>query len=250
VSNTSAEKTVSTRTFEGTESDLITAGEQRKYAVYTLINDKVYSLEYLESYPTPYNDFLPIVESMISYFQVGGKTSLDEPLQWTEFTDNAIGIKLQYPQQWEVEEKESKFDEGPDVVISDNSESNFGKIKIMKPTRAGLADAEFATLTAQNAIRDKEDTRIIEEISMDTYRIAGEEAGTFLYTLPSPLTDLLTESNTESMFGSLLDEVAQQMVITVHGDKMYAFVFEASTDEFESYKETMDHVFSSIEFLE
>lgn len=45
VSNTPAEKTVSTRTFEGTESDLITAGEQRKYAVYTVINNKVYSLE-------------------------------------------------------------------------------------------------------------------------------------------------------------------------------------------------------------
>jgi hypothetical protein len=206
-------------------------------------------LEYLESYPTPYNDFIPIVENMISYFQVGGKTNLDEPLQWTDFIDNTLGVKLQYPQQWEVKEKESKFDEGPEVIISDNSESNFGKIKIMKPTRASLIDAELATLTAQNAVRNEENSRIIDEINMDVYKIDGEEAGTFLYTLPSPLTDILAESKTESMFGSIVDDIAQQMVISVHGGKMYVFVFEASSDEFESYKEVMDHVFNSIEFL-
>lgn len=245
-SNQSAQKV----TYDHDDSDA------RWFFVYGIVNDKAYSLEYQEDYPTPYDTYIADVEMMASSFQVNGINEMDKPIQWTEFKDDSLGISLEYPVGWEIDRKENRFDEGPQVTISDNSESNLGEIKIIKPISSGsLIDAELATEAVLRGIIDEEGTRVIEEVNMDTYKVAGKDAGTFLITYPNPLSTLLSQSSDSSSLSSSssssmfnLDDVAQQMLVTVHKGKTYAFAFEADTDEFDIYEDTIDHIFRSIKF--
>ena len=218
--------------------------------LYKFGNDKGYAVDFTD-YPLLYQNYIADVEKMVMTLEIGGANALDKPIQWAKFEDTKLGISLEYPQGWEIEHKQSKFDEGPEVTISDDSESNLGKLKILKPTRVGsLYDAELAALTAQNAVRDKEGTRIVDEVSIDLYDVAGEEAGTFLYTFPNPLSELLLKSGKPtSMFKDFLNDYAQQILITVHNDKMYSLGFQAPTGEFEGYDVIIEHVFKSIKFL-
>jgi len=241
VSNVTAEKVVYRNIDPSSSND--------KLVIYVVINGKGYSFEYTDTFPLPFKDNVAIIEKMVNKTTISTSTALDDPIQWATFNDKGLGISLEHPLGWEIQQKENKFDEGPEVTISDTS-ANTGEIKILKPTQiSSLYDAELATIMAKNAVNDNEDTRIIEEIDMGVYQIGGKEAGTFLYSLPNPLSDLITDTNTKSLFGEFLDEYAQQMVVTVYKKKMYVFVFQASTPEFESYKETMDHIFRSIKFL-
>lgn len=227
----------------------------RWFFVYGIINDKAYSLEYQEDYPTPYDLYIGDVEKMADSFQVTGISDLDKPIQWAEFNDDSLGISLEHPVGWEIDRKENRFDEGPQVTISDNSESNLGEIKIIKPISSGsLIDAELATNSVLSGIIDEEGTRVIEEVNMNMYKVAGKEAGTFLVTYPNPLSTLLSQSSDSSSLPSSstsmfnFDDVAQQMLVTVHKGKTYAIAFEADTDEFDIYEDTIDHIFRSVKF--
>jgi len=246
ISNQPAEKVVFTSTFEdqGVTKDL------QRMIIYTVVNGKGYAIDYTDS-PLLYQNYIADVEKVANTLQVGGTTGLDKPIQWAKFEDTKLGISLEYPQGWEIEHKQSKFDEGPEVTISDNSESNLGEIKILKPNKVGsVYDAELAALTAQNAVSDKEGTRVIDDVNMDLYKVGGEDAGTFLFTTPNPLSTMLSESGkSSSMLDQFMDDYAQQILVTVHNSKMYSFGFQAPTGEFEGYDSIMDHVFKSIKFL-
>ena len=244
-------------TFSNHSAEKVIFGQEssnsRWFFIYGIINGKGYSIDYQDGYPTPYNLYIDEVEKIADSFLVTGSALIDKPIQWVEFKDESLGISLEYPSGWEIERKESKFDEGPEVMISDNSESNFGELKILKPITADSSffDAEFATDTAQSGIYEREGARVIEEVDMNKYEVDGNEAGTFLYTYTSSFSDYFpdTGNSLSSSTSSLFDlEYAQQMLLTVYKNKVYAFAFEADIDEFDIYSDTMDHMFKSIKF--
>lgn len=247
ISNHAAEKVIFTQ--KGDNSDF------KRLIVYTLVNGKGYATDYSDSYPH-YETYISAVENMIKSLEISGTTSLDEPIEWTAFEDANLGISLEYPTGWEIEHKLTKFEEGPEVTITDPADSGTGKILIIKPLtlRSSLFDTELVAQIAQNQVSNEEDARIIDEVNMNSYKIDGKQAGTFLYSVPNPITKAipsfgkLQESPT---LGNIfkMDDYARQIVVTNHNKKIYVFGFEATTGDFEGYNSIMDHIFESIKFI-
>lgn len=104
--------------------------------MYVIVNNKGYSFDYSDTYPNPYQNNIADVQGMIDSTVISEFTSLDQPIKWIKFEDAGLGITLEHPVGWENERKESKFEEGPEVTISDSS-SNSGEIKIAKPATLG-----------------------------------------------------------------------------------------------------------------
>jgi hypothetical protein len=242
VSNHPAVKVFSSQTGGGSD--------YRRLAVYTVINGKGYSIEYSDSYPSSYQDYVSDVENMIKSFQIAGTTSLDKAIEWAVFSDTGVGVSLEYPAGWEIEYKQNKFEEGPEVTITDNSDQGSGDIRIAKVIRvhSSLYDAELAALQVQNAFTEDEDNQLVENVDMDKYKIAGKKAGTFLYTYPNPLIKSIPQLGEIDLFSP--EDYAQQIVVTINDKKIYTIGFGATTGDFEGYNEIMNHIFTSIKFIE
>lgn len=136
--------------------------------MYVIVNNKGYSFDYSDTYLNPYQNNIADVQGMIDSTVISEFTSLDQPIKWIKFEDAGLGITLEHPVGWEIERKESKFEEGPEVTISDSS-SNSGEIKIAKP----------ATIAAKNAFMDEEGTRLIDESDMNKFKVDERKTALF-----------------------------------------------------------------------
>jgi len=196
-------------------------------------------------------NFIEDIDRMVSTFQLREVVNIEKPIKWSQFKDVNLGISLEYPSGWKIERMESKFDERPEVIIADRSEGNFGVFRIMKPVTVDpYVDVKLATLAAQNRINDK-GFKIIHEVNMDIYKINGKDTGTFLYTIPGPVGMIprcLIDANYSCTTVNSIDSYdrVEQVVITIHKDKMYSFIFGHDANEFEAYTDVINHIFNSI----
>jgi hypothetical protein len=143
-----------------------------------------------------------------------------------------------------LNEKTSRFDTGPDLMILDYYQSsrniNFVYSSSDSAVR-NLLDAvgleEFVKLSLESAIRDFEkEYRTIEDPSMMS--IDGRETGTFLFTEQDKYDDYAVK-------------FAKQMWISDVSDEIYVFTFIAPTNSFDSPEniDIRDHFINSIKFL-
>ncbi len=161
-------------------------------------------------------------------------------LQYSNYTSDKYQIQLQYPTDWDVTEKQSRFDKGTDLKIQ--SASLPGGLMLMQYlnfTEEPISD--FQTLLYQmykSSITGdySKEIKVIEQPSFMT--IDGQRAGTFLYT-------------TKDKYEEFAPKVGAQNWIVLTGNHGYLLSFSAVSNVVDDAQniEIRDHFIKSINFL-
>lgn len=121
----------------------------RSSSIYTVNSDTGYRIFFSADDEEYYNTYLPTFQKMVNSFEILGvtevqnkidstsadstitgseenvtldaSTNLSKEGNWTNYTNDRVGISFDYPSKWELQEKENRFDTGPDLDISDGS---------------------------------------------------------------------------------------------------------------------------------
>ena len=165
-------------------------------------------------------------------------------LEFSNYTSLKDGIMFEYPSDWKLVEKTSRFDSGPDLMIADYSSNR--NINIIFPdsfpSSAGeLLDTyglERLVELLLNGITDDfgSEYKTIEEPS--TISIDGKETGTFLFT-------------SQDKYDDFAIKYAKQFWLSYANDKLYQFTYISPTTTFDNLEnvEIRDHFINSIKFL-
>jgi hypothetical protein len=164
-------------------------------------------------------------------------------LNYTNHTSDRYQIQFQYPSDWELKEKTTRFDEGTSIAIQKIALDNYGLITIgwSNDTVTGFGSADFTT-AFYKAFRDllsldySRDSRVIEQPSF--INIDGQKVGTFLITQKDKYED---DAET---FGT-------QVWLVYVGDHGYLMSFYSPTRMFDSPEniEIRNNFLKSIKFL-
>jgi hypothetical protein len=110
------------------------------------------------------------------------ENSVLNAIEWKTYSNEIVGISFNYPSNWDVVEKENRFDTGPDVTVSEG----LTKFFVMKLDEDGndamklfgLADA--TKFMEGGETEDDIDSTVIEKTSLTKHEIGGEKTGSFL----------------------------------------------------------------------
>ena len=163
-------------------------------------------------------------------------------VEYTNYTSEKYKIQFEYPSDWIVTEKTSRFESGADVSIDPPSLSK-GLFNILYGdddlvTDYGSSDIESATYNVlESQTQGTYEVRIIEKPSFMT--IDNQKTGTFLITL-------------EKKYEKFPSKMAAQHWLTFVGDKGYIITNIASTGNFDNPEnmQIRDHFIKSIKFLD
>lgn len=158
-------------------------------------------------------------------------------LQYSNYTSDKYKIQFQYPSDWQLKEKMSRFDEGTDIQI--NSPTISGGFILAQYLNESMADFRSAFYdTFKGSISDyKYDYKVIEQPSFT--KIANQETGTYLYTRKDNSEDYATKW-------------AVQVWLVNLRDRGYLISFSSTADVFDSLEttEARNHFVKSINFLD
>jgi len=162
-------------------------------------------------------------------------------IEYTNYTSEKYKIQFQYPSDWTVTEKTSRFESGEDISVNPPSLSK-GSFKILYGdedlvTDYGSSDIQTATYNlVESFIQGTNEIRIIEKPSFTT--IDSQKTGTFLITL-------------EEKYEKFPIKIATQEWLTFVGDRGYIIGYVASTGSFDNQENTeiRDSFIKSIKFL-
>lgn len=101
---------------------------------------------------------------------------------WSMYTSDNVGVSFNYPSEWDVIEKENRFDvTAADVLVSGDN-ADFA-VKIIDRTEDRPLKS-YALLSStkmlEDALSQNSDTAVIEHSSTEKYKVGGEKAGSFL----------------------------------------------------------------------
>ena len=177
-----------------------------------------------------------------------GVSMAQSNLYWKNFTSSNLGLAIEYPQTWQVIQKQNRFEEGPDITFepADGSilDSNYASFSIGSLGIAPFDNVKVLANIGLKSLLDDFDVdyerRMIENVNTEKYVIDGEKAGSFTYVEES------TDPDTEYLPG-----IGIEMVNTVHNGQYYIFSFKSSTDFFDTPEVTKirQHMFNSIKWL-
>jgi hypothetical protein len=163
-------------------------------------------------------------------------------IEYTNYTSEKYKIQFEYPSNWTVTEKTSRFDSGPDINIESPTLSKgsfnivYGDEDLM--TEVGASDIQITTYNLlESETRGTYDISIIEKPSFIT--IDNQKTGTYLVTK-------------EEKYEKYPIKLASQKWITIVGDRMYFISTMGSTNSFDNPEnvEIRDHLIKSIKFLD
>jgi hypothetical protein len=150
-------------------------------------------------------------------------------IEFSNYTSEKFEIEFEYPSDWNIEEKTSRFDSNPSISISKPGTIGMMVILFDKDHKSSdieeLTNSEFKQYTIPGL-----ESKVIESPSFLT--IDGEKAGTYLFTMGNNI-------------------IATQNWHVYNGNDKYSFGFLASPTEFDSPEniEIRDHFIKSIKFL-
>ena len=149
--------------------------------------------------------------------------------QWKTYSDEKLGLSLQYPSTWEVKPKQNRFERMPDLrFVGDGFVFSINKAEGFSLSLFEMAGA------AEEELVDKDPTaRIIEDINTHQHTIDGEKAAAFLYI----------HDGTSGL-------KVTQVMIPKHGLNAYILAFTGDSSNFDQNKAIMDHFFNSIKYLD
>jgi hypothetical protein len=158
---------------------------------------------------------------------------------FTNYTSDKYQIQFQYPSNWQLTEKQNRFEEGVDINIQGFSPPT-GMIMIQHVNLTNLFSMDFTELFYDLYKEDigtyGKEIRVIEQPTF--LNIDGQRAGTYLYT---------TKDKYEKYAVSL---PLQKWIVSV-GDHGYFIAFSASTATYDTLetKQVRDTLIKSINFL-
>lgn len=178
-----------------------------------------------------------------------------QDIQWKNHNNTILGLSVDYPSMFIVQEKQDRFEEGAPLIIQSYLEGPNGTTTFTSPTftspdivffQADLdlmastnqADKNITTLATSLLERtiDYQSVResIIEGVNTTRYKIGGEDAGSFI-------TVTRIDSN----------NLASEYVVTVHNNQVYTFKFMTPSKEFDTPRisDVRKHMFDSIRWL-
>ena len=163
-------------------------------------------------------------------------------IEYTNYTSEKYKIQFQYPTDWTVTEKTSRFESGEDISVNPPTLSQ-GSFKIMYGdedlvTDYGSSDIQTATYNLlESFTQGTNEARIIEKPSFTT--IDSQKTGTFLITL-------------EEKYEKYPIKIATQQWLTFVGDRGCIIGYVASTGSFDNQEniEIRNHFIKSIKLLD
>jgi|SRR5215211_6496978 len=163
-------------------------------------------------------------------------------VEYTNYTSEKYKIQFDYPSDWIVTEKTSRFDSGADISIEPSSTLKgyftviFGDDDLV--TDFGASNVEAAVYKfLEEQTRGIYDVRIIEKPSFIT--IDNQKTGTYLITL-------------EKKYEKYPSKLASQFWLTFVGERGYLISNTALASNFDTPENTgiRDHLIKSIKFLD
>ena len=152
-----------------------------------------------------------------------------QQMEWKNYTNDRLQISFEYPSNWTIEEKENRFEEGPEVVVYNGLE-NF-KVVGSFPLEQALKVVGFQTgaYLIKNGMAGENFGTLIEDMNFNKYNISGKETGSFLYVtktdteleLPTEVFLINNESdivgigyqNTKDQFDSPISQTIKKHII-------------------------------------
>ena len=163
-------------------------------------------------------------------------------IEFSNYTSEKYGIQFQYPSDWTIKEKASRFDNGTDIIIADYlSNRNITIGCIISTSQIGNVFDLFGFQNWVNLVLKgfasgpRKEYKTIEEPSMMS--IDGKETGTFLITEQDKYDDYPVK-------------YAKQFWITNDANSCsLSFVSPTTTFDNPENIEIRDHFIKSIKFL-
>lgn len=186
--------------------------------------------------------YYSIIIGIVSFFLYTIPISVSAT-ELANYTNDKLKIQFQYPSNWTIEEKNSRFDEGSDISIQSNSISDTGLISIVYTDNlvegfgsTDLRTGLYAIFKESIGSDYSREYRVIEKPSFIT--IGGVDAGTFLFTDKDKYEDYALKW-------------ATQRWIILNNDHGYLISYMSSADTFDNAENTSirDLFIKSIKFL-
>jgi len=178
------------------------------------------------------------INSVTASLEVQNST---ETLAYLPYTNQELGIAFEYPSDWKVEEKTSRFDGDADVQVY----SGLNSIKYVKD-KTGAGDTGFFDLDsmatmAQNALTQDPNKSLVETVDLDKYKIDNKDTATFLIKTE--------ESFGESSFLSL--DFATQIFIVDVDNRFDTIMYQDTVTKFDTpeSQEKLNHMLNSFRFI-
>lgn len=185
----------------------------------------------------------PLIIGAISVFLCAIPSSIFA-IDFVNHTSDRYKIEFQYPHNWTVEEKTSRFDESADIQIESGNMIDNGLITIVYADNLiegfGSTDLRTSVYTAfkESITGDySKEYRVIEKPSFIV--IDNLDTGTFLFTSKDKYEDYAIKW-------------ARQYWITFNNDKGYLIAYTSSADTFDNPEniEIRDKFINSIRFID
>lgn len=174
----------------------------------------------------------------------------DQTIEWKKYNSTILGLSIDYPSTWNIQEKQNRFEEGIDLKIDSfvNVSSGPNSKGFMSFTGTVILDRNITTLTttimeylleAGETYIDPRDfeNRLVEGVNTSRYKIGGENAGSFITVFDVKNSDY---------------KDAYEHVVTIHNNRVYYFSFMSHAGVFDTQRvtEIRKHMFDSIKWLD
>ena len=163
-------------------------------------------------------------------------------MEFANYTSEKYKIQFEYPTDWTVTEKTSRFDSGADISIDSQKEGEAIKIIYGEENleqNFGSSDLETATFKTLDDLTThySYEFNTIENPSYIT--IDNQKTGTFLFTM-------------QNKYEEYSPKMATQQWVTFIGDNGYMFGYITPTSTFDNpeHMEIRDNFIKSIKFLD
>lgn len=198
-----------------------------------------------------------IIESMKSIesliYQTTNETSYN--INWSSYTSNRLGFSINYVNDSEVKEKESRFDQGPDLLISsypksfidfqiqvfvDQNNNNLDLDDYSKQYQQNILSG-YNRPAIKNDLVSNIDYRLIEGVDKWRYMIDGNLAHSLVLEL------IFFDSK-----GEILDERGTEVTIVRHNNQHYIFSIISPAHLFDNQlsKSLREHIMNSIKWID
>lgn len=156
---------------------------------------------------------------------------------WTTYKSDVFGISFDYPSGWNIQEKENRFDSGPDVSVSDYDTIFSASKTTDRPEDNPLKSSAISTSTRmlEERIAQGEKDTIIQATDVKKYKVGGERTGTFVTK---------HEDGVSSPIG-------MQTFIVFHNGDGYMLNFRAPAESFDNpeTQDIMNGIIQSFRFI-
>lgn len=160
---------------------------------------------------------------------------------YLNYINPQLGISFEYPSDWNVQEKSSRFSDAADVEVNNGLNSFKYQFDNTDVGESDLIDLELMADMAQNSLTSTPGTRLVESVDLDKYRINEKDTATFLI-------------KTEGSFGEnsyLSMDYATQVFVIDNDNRFDVIMYQNTVTDFDKpeSQEKLNHILDSFRYI-